>query len=222
MLRRMANWVLPRMIRWFDDSIPAETMTRYIAAQLSRVLAVPSWQNPRDQALVERLRNHSPDALLSLPLADTATADGATLDLARAWLRALPAGRVLTRGVLVSNCGESLLRLTRAELTSAEQAQVAEELERLLRHVETARRRSLQQFSPPLDRESAWLERHAITGLFLEVAQRNRDWRFLNAALKLNDSALAAHRRLSPESPRLLRYLSNLVKQKALLKRMVD
>jgi hypothetical protein len=83
--------------------------------------------------------------------------------------------------------------------------------------VETRRQDSLQQFSPALDKAVGWNERHAVTRLFLQITRERGDLRFLNAALKLNDWALKAHRRLPADDSRLLRYIGNLVDQKALL-----
>jgi hypothetical protein len=60
-------------------------------------------------------------------------------------------------------------------------------LEKMLRHVEVKRRKSLASFSNDLSPSQIWLERYDTSILFSRFARRHNDLRFLNAAYKLND-----------------------------------
>ncbi|AUX25996.1 hypothetical protein SOCEGT47_065490 [Sorangium cellulosum] len=73
----------------------------------------------------------------------------------------------------------------------------AEELERLLRHVELRRGDALAEIEPPQDRAGVARERAAVCSLLARQAPARRDVRLLNAALKLAD-------RFAPRAPRLV------------------
>lgn len=87
---------------------------------------------------------------------------------------------------------------------------VAEHMEKLLRHVEVRRERSLQNFDPVLSGEAIWFERLAICILFSRHARRSCDLRFLNTSLKMNDWYYARYknRRLDAEKVRYILSLS--------------
>jgi hypothetical protein len=70
---------------------------------------------------------------------------------------------------------------------AAGDARGAEELERLLRHVELRRGDALAEIEPPQDRAGVARERAAVCSLLARQAPARRDWRLLNAALKLAD-----------------------------------
>ncbi|WP_437966187.1 hypothetical protein WMF04_42300 [Sorangium sp. So ce260] len=83
---------------------------------------------------------------------------------------------------------------------AAGDARGAEELERLLRHVEVRRGDALAEIEPPQDRAGTARERAAVCSLFARQAPVRRDWRLLNAALKLADRfAPATSRLVGPE-----------------------
>jgi hypothetical protein len=60
-------------------------------------------------------------------------------------------------------------------------------LEKLLRHVEIKREKSLSKFVRSLSPDQIWIERCDVSILFSRVARRHHDLRFLNAALKMNE-----------------------------------
>jgi hypothetical protein len=216
MLQRLAKWLLPPAIRWLDDSIPAEELAQFLTAKLNAVLPVSTWNDPHDQALIVRLRDQFGGPVPLAPITDS-TSVQAALAAAHSWLQATAPRQIVERGVLVAGSADHLRVLLNSELDQPTLAWLLEQCERLLRHVETRRQESLQKFTPALDKLAACQERHAVTRLFLQIARVRDDLRFLNAALKLNDWAYRAHRRLPADDSRLLRYLGNLVEQQALL-----
>lgn len=215
MLQRLAKWLLPPAIRWLDDSVPATDLEQFLHANLEAVM-VANWQAAYDRELVTRLHDQFGGPVPMAPLPDPAT-EQAALAAAESWLQTTSSRNVLERGVLLAGSADHLRVLLNAQLDRDKRGWLDDQLERLLRHVETRRQESLQTFSPALDKAAAWNERHAVTRLFLQITRFRSDLRFLNAALKLNDWAFKAHRKLSANDPRLLRYISNLVEQQALL-----
>ena len=84
---------------------------------------------------------------------------------------------------LTPGAGQELDRLD----SQGESRQVSEILEKLLRHVEVKREKSLGKFTQSLTPAQAWLERCNVSILFSRAARRHHDLRFLNAALKMNE-----------------------------------
>ena len=71
-------------------------------------------------------------------------------------------------------------------------------LESLLRHVEVKRSACCQSVCETQTTVERYLDRHRLTLAFLMVTRVSRDWRFLNAALKLNEWPAASHARMRP------------------------
>lgn len=103
-----------------------------------------------------------------------------------AWKRDLWDGKVIHTGVVKAGAGFYLDQLVLKEKNN-QGSFVLDNLESLLKHVETKRERCLQNFEPMPDANSIWLERLNIDLLFARIVRRKKDPRFLNAALKLND-----------------------------------
>jgi hypothetical protein len=68
-----------------------------------------------------------------------------------------------------------------------DQKELADILEKLLKHVEVKREHALQKFTQKIPAEQQWLERCDISILFSHTARRWHDLRFLNTALKMNE-----------------------------------
>lgn len=190
------------LLRWFDDSIPAGTLRAFLAAGLERCqqaearLSAQAWVELARAVALFQAGTRSQEAI-STP----ARGSGAGL---------LPlTGKIVTGRGVAPGTGDSLLwHFENGALLDAE-------LETLLRHVEVKRRQCLQ-LDPPGAVEDFWLERHAVAILFCRAARAHGDWRLLNAALKLNDWAFPAQRRL-PAGDRLARYLLALAEQETAL-----
>jgi hypothetical protein len=204
--------------RLLDESIPASELRSFLARSLERaetafhsnqsLLPLPA---PSELALARRLATEAGipanPSTNHIHLADTATVSSDDL---RKWLGFLPEGKLTpSKGISVGT-GDILLALLDSHLPEAT-AFLQPSLETLLRHVET-RRKDCLPLSPPGPAEAAWMEKHAFAILFARTSRHQRDLRFLNAAMKMNDWAYPGHRRL-PVGPRLVRYLLALAEQ---------
>ncbi len=108
-----------------------------------------------------------------------------TVEEFEAWQAALEKGRVINKGVLLPRSASMLLMV----LTSTERDSdfIEENMELLLRHVEVKREQALKKYTEPLSKKAGWEERCKVGMLFSAFAGQNKDWRFLNGALKLNE-----------------------------------
>jgi hypothetical protein len=135
-----------------------------------------------------------------------------------AWKRDLWDGKVIRAGVIKAGAGfyldQSVLNKKYYQASF-----VLENLESLLKNVETKRERCLQNFEPTPDANSIWFERLDIDLLFVRTARREKDPRFLNAALKLNDWYFSYIQRKAT-LPELVRFLLALVEQELVFKEL--
>ena len=135
-----------------------------------------------------------------------------------AWKRNLWDGKVIHAGMVKAGAGFYLDQFVLKERNN-QGSFIVNNLESLLKHVETKRDRCLGAFNPPLDKQNIWVERINITLLFARAARLGKDPRFLNAALKLNDwyfSYLQKHATL----PEMARFLLALVEQELAFKEL--
>ena len=127
------------------------------------------------------------------------------------WKRDLWDGKVIRAGVVKTGAGFYLDQSVLKEKDNQDSF-VLDNLESLLKHVETKRERSLYTFYPLPDKNNIWLERLNIDLLFARNARRKKDPRFLNAALKLNDWYFSYFQRKAT-LPEMVRFLLVLVEQ---------
>lgn len=118
-----------------------------------------------------------------------------------AWLKSLPEGKAFDKGVVRAGMARCMDALEAAGDTR--EPLVDETLERVLRHIEIKRRKSLSQFDPQLSSSNTWIERCYTQVWFSRAARRRRDLRLLNAALKLQDWLIQAYRPTWPETLRV-------------------
>ena len=95
-------------------------------------------------------------------------------------------GWIISRGTVKAGRWRTLEEILRSG-TDEEKDFAKNQMELLLRHVEVRRKNSLKSFEPPLSGKHAWMERHAICAFFSRYARREKDLRFLNASMKMND-----------------------------------
>jgi hypothetical protein len=91
-------------------------------------------------------------------------------------------------------------------------------IEALLRQVELRRERALS-LSPAGTPAESWTEKHLAAALLARAAGHYRDPRYLNAALKLNDRAYAAHRKFRLDPTHVL-YLRALAESECALRKV--
>jgi hypothetical protein len=104
----------------------------------------------------------------------------------REWKELLKTRHVLQKGMMMPG-GSYYLDLLDGENDKEIKLIVRSNLERILKHVEVMRRKSLSSYSTGLSHNQLWLERYDTGILFSRYARRHNDLRFLNTALKLND-----------------------------------
>jgi hypothetical protein len=134
------------------------------------------------------------------------------------WKRGLRDGKVINAGVVKIGTGFYLDQLEFKGI-SDQRSFILNNLESLLKHVETRRECCLQAFEPMPDADQIWLERINIILLFVRSARRTNDPRFLNAALKLNDWYFSYFQKKATR-PQLVRILLALVEQELALKEL--
>lgn len=127
------------------------------------------------------------------------------------WRQSLKDDRVICSGVVKKGTGFYLDQLAMMEGYKHTDF-LQQNLERLMRHVETSRGGSLRHFGRRLKEEQRWRERLDIVLLFVRTAQRSRDVRFLNTSLKCTEDYYSYFKFKLP-GPLLIRYLMALVEQ---------
>lgn len=204
---------------WIDDTVPVEQLHEFITEQ---VLALVSSDTAPERLSEDSLRVMELAYLLGflnpvassfpvvarsvLPPARVAAPDG--IDT---WRESLPGGMVVSKGVITPQSGRFLDSLASSGPQRPTEF-VSKNIERLLRHVEIKRDRSIEKFTRPLTGEAARLERHDVAILFARHALRSRDFRLLNAGFKLNDWSFPLYRKRGL-STGLSRYLLALLEQ---------
>lgn len=107
------------------------------------------------------------------------------------WINQLPSKKVIFKSKLQTGTGNKLLSIIDSEnLFSTHQVFIKDNLELLLRHIEIKRKNSLGNQSKE--------EKNKISILLSRYARKSEDFRFLNAALKLNDWLFVEHKSSKP------------------------
>ncbi len=104
----------------------------------------------------------------------------------------LPDGKRLIKNGLKMNTG-LILDWYLQNGTNDEQILVKQIAEQLLRSVEIKRKSSLKP-DPPVSAMETWREKQSIAIFFSHMAVKQKDLRFLNATLKINDWAFPFYR----------------------------
>jgi len=103
----------------------------------------------------------------------------------RTWLEQAEDERIIHKGILMTGGAAKLGLLSR--YLPDEDAMLRRNMEFLLRHVEVKRADAFKRYEEALDARELWIERCSYSILFSQIAFLWNDWRFLNAALKLNE-----------------------------------
>jgi hypothetical protein len=111
---------------------------------------------------------------------------------AELWMGRLFDGHAISRNVVMVGAGENLDTL---DSHRSQEDFIRSEAERLLRHVENRRKKSLSQFSENLDKQQIFNEKAELAIFFSRYAKRHSDLRFLNAAFKLNEWLMGSYRK---------------------------
>lgn len=220
------------LARWVDDTLPQGVLAEFLARRLAEYqqwFAAQAKQEKLVSPVFPSLENGGAwreqiqgewSSLISFASREPTT-DSIPFPAAKhnegwqetmnAWSASLPTGLVLSSQGLAP--GDLLRLLSLHDLEDPLLASfLSSNLESLLRHVEVKRSTCLPLLlrppgEPAYPPESAWIERSTLSLLFTRHARQSADYRFLNAALKLNDWGYSFHRRLVLVAPPLVRYL---------------
>ena len=134
------------------------------------------------------------------------------------WENVLEDGEVIHAGVIKTGTG---FYLDQADLKESVfyDSFITDNLESILKHIETRREKSLQEFDPVADMGNIWFERLDMVILLARAARRRKDPRFLNAVLKLNDLYFSKFRRKGNQSE-MVRFLLALSEQELTFKEL--
>lgn len=136
------------------------------------------------------------------------------------WKMGLKDNRVIHSGVVMIGTGKYLDHLANYEQETPSDF-LLQNLESLLRHVETQRGRALRYFNRRLKEEKRWRERLDIVLLFIRSSLRLSDLRFLNASFKCTEEYYRYFKFKLP-GPLLIRYLIALVEQESALVELTE
>lgn len=218
MVKRLSGWILERLIGLFDrnpdqgdirafierhytrlwgkKNLPEECMHDLV--RLERLLVELGWESPglEEAASEKRTEESHPEQFAHLRDKEVFGLEG-----------------------LQPGCGQYLDKLDQSAKNN-ERAVAADIMERLLRHVEVRREKSLSKFCAGISEEQQWMERYDISILFSRTARRHHDLRFLNAALKMNEWYLGRINSSAPNE-RLARLLLALAEQELSAREML-
>jgi len=199
----------------FDGTIEPLTLQLYLIDQIKRCIrdfSLDRWGH--DAAILrdlERAYHNAALAGLELPIWPLSSYNEVpskfSLDEANTWSEALPKGLCVSRAGIAPKTGAMMLSLLDLPPSETQRLkQFNRNIEGLMRHVEVRRKDALLIVRNDQTRAEDWSEKHAISILFSRWSREQRDVRFLNSALKLNDWAHHTHLKCSP-SRALVDYL---------------
>jgi hypothetical protein len=200
-----------KILAYFDRHLTQEDVRSFLVSEFQAILEVGPASMDGHPGLgrigvllanlgwVEKDAHHVPDEINTI----------IDLDAAFRWMEKLYGVPVISRNVVMTGVGENL------EILDSQRTQesfVGSEAERLLRHVEYRRRRSLSEFSEDLDSQQIIKEKANLSIFFSRRAMRHNDLRYLNAAFKLNEWLMGAYRKMQGTELRT-RFLLALAEQ---------
>jgi hypothetical protein len=174
--------VLKFLSGWVDDTVPEEDLYGYIEAQLNLLATEQSSEHAEHESVLEGIRIASErlGRLTALPIPNV---PGGSRE-------STPIGNLVTTGPPVRKGRISIEALQALQTDSQSGTKDSQSLEKLLRHVEVRRRAALQ-FDPAASEMERWQWAAELSLIFSRYAMQTRDFRYLNAAMKLNDWTFA-------------------------------
>jgi hypothetical protein len=207
------DWLGPlvRIVEsWLDDTAYAADYERFLrrsVQQLSRAFKdparEPSWSGELRYAL-DNLERTLMKVGAPARMNSSAEYSLPTEEQASEWLKMQGDEGIILKGTVERFTAEYLLAILQAQV-DPQGLNMNAVLERVLRHVELRRKGCLALRSGG-SRTDRWFERHDTAILLARGAREFNDLRYLNAAMKLIDWALPAHRRSVPPDL-LVRYV---------------
>jgi hypothetical protein len=193
MIQHALGWVISIAKGWVDDTVAGEQLQRFLNTRLHElVVAVQAGEFSGSDPVVQAIFNAA-NRLNGLGFSGLPTLDVDLLMPAErpAWSVPVQDQPVISQATIQTGVVVALLaKVGQADKPSAGQIR---EMEALLRYVEVRRQGGLK-FSPSVSRLERWVAIQNMSLLFTRFARQQHDYRFLNAAMKLNDWAYKHHR----------------------------
>jgi hypothetical protein len=185
MIKKSIGWLLEKLLNLFDREIKREDIRDYVRGEY-KLFQKAEGLNPAYEADLAELADMLNDLgwLEGKKGASSKKENDTRMDAG--WLAQFKDKKVYSRGVLLPGSGR-YLDLLDETARGAERKLAADCMEKILRHVEVKREKSLRKFTEEIGDRQAWLERLDISLLFSRTARRHHDLRFLNASLKMNE-----------------------------------
>jgi hypothetical protein len=185
MIKKLLGWWLQKLMARLDQHVDEQSIHAYVMKHYTFLSQLTVTEKSLDQDLT-----HLEDLLIKLEWIDS----GAKRQVSeqtqerKDWqgYNWLAEGDCFSRNGVEPGCGQ-FLDWMEENSDPDDQRMVAENLEKLLWHVEVKREKALRTFSREISMEQQCLERCDISILFSRTALRRHDLRFLNAALKMNE-----------------------------------
>jgi hypothetical protein len=223
MLTKFGNVFIKISEKVLDRSVDPEHLRIFIITRYFTLLK--EIRSIRQDALRDLIRTNeilsglkwisSKDADLDISLLDEVD----LADKVMQWKNQLPNGKVINKSGLVSGTGMYMDWLETSPHGYKDDF-IQINMEHLLRHVEVNRQNCLQRISPELSTNQTWLEKHDIAILFSRHTRRSNDFRFLNAALKMNDWYYPHYLKRTTNS-RAARYMLALAEQELAIREVL-
>jgi hypothetical protein len=193
MIQRLLEWILSIAKRWVDDTVTEEELHAFLRNELFEL--TKSFRGdgvPENELQVSRILTAA-DRLSNQGFPDLAAIDTSPEFISQEGteINDEMTEYVVRQGRITQGAVDTLmLAIGQRTVLNAWQE---EQMEALLRHIEVRRQAALR-FEQTMSREERWLAVTHISLLFNRFAKREHDYRFLNAALKLNDWAYRYYR----------------------------
>ncbi len=225
-MNRFSDWIANRVEQIFYHTHSAQQIRNFVHRKYGSAVRRLRTLDEKDKTKIAHDLWQIYEIMLVLgweklkknPLNAYSSKELVSLSELMAWEKGLGDGKVIHSGVVKAGTGYFLDQADHKEKVFRDSF-VFDNLERLLKHIETRREHSLQKFDPLDGADSPWLERLDIILLFIRTARRRKDPRFLNAALKLNDMYFLKIRRKSTLAE-MVRFLLALVEQELTFKEL--
>lgn len=203
----MGGWIAlagltEAIIDFFDRHLTQEDVRRFLVSEYQAILEEqPATENlhsnlTRVGTLLAKLGWIDVENQQYLEEMESITHVNAT----ELWVERLNGGHVVSQGLVMIGAGENLDNL---DSRSSQEDFVRSEAERLLRHVENRRNKSLGHFSENLDKQQKFKEKTDLAIFFSRYALRHNDLRFLNVAFKLNEWLMVVCRKVQDSQLRI-------------------
>lgn len=207
MVRSAIRFAFEVAAGWLDATVPASTYHRFLERALATLqcrLASGSHRLHRDvvqdMVLAAGLLRGTKilSAVPDFPVSRSTGGQESASSL-RAWLATAPAGKVVSKEGLVAGTGRWLTFISESGDHRMDSL-LSDNSDRLLRHIEVRRHKSLSPVLAAGSSVSAEVERLSVSAFLSRYARSHCDLRALNTAMKMNDWSCRRYR-----SPKLTR-----------------